>query len=319
MKATDPKIPSLDDALNPETAARALGAVLGPLVVREARLIRHRAGRRALVRYRLNRSERREVVLGKIRARGTDKQSHAVQSELHDAGIPVPRTLGLVPEFSMWLQEEIDGAEATKLLGGDSGKRVAAQAARLVRSLHSSGVKPRREPHTIEDELRILEERLPAVRKTRPELSGRIRRLTEAAGELAQGTPAPPGTTGIHRDFYQDQTLLGGDGRLYLLDLDLYCEGDPALDAGNFLAHTAEQSLREAGSPDALAACEESFLKAFLEDRADRGELTERIRTYRTLTLMRHVWISNRIPERRVFTPQILSLCESLLSGRHPA
>lgn len=40
------------------------------------------------------------------------------------------------------------------------------------------------------------------------------------------------------------------------------------------------------------------------------GSLVE---AYRTLTLVRHVWISDRIPERRRFTPEILALCEDLL------
>src|SRR5437773_3836244 len=31
---------------------------------------------------------------------------------------------------------------------------------------------------------------------------------------------------------------------VWLLDFDLYCQGDPALDIGNFVGHLTEQSLR---------------------------------------------------------------------------
>ena len=56
-----------------------------------------------------------------------------------------------------------------------------------------------------------------------------------------------------------------GDGRLYLLDFDLYCLGDPALDAGNFIAHVTEQSLRELGDATALAPVEEAKEKPVVD------------------------------------------------------
>ncbi|MGI8650652.1 MAG: phosphotransferase family protein [Rubrobacter sp.] len=306
-------MPFLSGALDLVVAEKVLSAALGTLEVKSASLVRYRAGRRALISYNLTDSERfgSLIVLGKIRARGTDERSHAVQSELHEAGFPVPRTLGLVPEFSMWLQENIVGVEATALLGGNEGLLVAADSARLVKRLHGSGVKPRRKPHTLADEIGVLEERLPLVVARRPELAGRIERLLGGSRKLACGIKEPEAKTGIHRDFYQDQVLFAEDSP-YLLDLDLYCEGDPALDAGNFLAHIAEQSLREHDDPAALSSLGDAFLGEFV---GGEEELAERVSLYRTLTLVRHVWISDRIPARQTFTPEILALCEELLAG----
>lgn len=304
-------MPFLKDALDANLAAEALRGTLGPLRVEKAELARHRAGRRALISYSITDSERFGMVeiLGKVRAKGLDERSHAVQTELHERGFPAPQTLGLVPEFSMWLQKKIPGTEATKLLGGEDGARVAEGCAKLIKSLHASGVKPRRKPHTLADEMTILEERLPLVAERRPEFSGHTERLLEASRKLVQKAGETDCKTGIHRDFYQDQVLVSESG-LFLLDLDLYCEGDPALDAGNFLAHVAEQSLRERGDADAMRKVEDAFLSEFV---GGDGELAERVSIYRTLTLVRHVQISDRIPNRREFTPELISVCESLL------
>ena len=90
--------------------------------------------------------------------------------------------------------------------------------------------------------------------------------------------------------------------------MDLYCNGDPALDAGNFIAHITEQSLRELGDSAAMADREEAFEEVFVEVYGE--EIRERIRAYAALTLARHVHISWRIPSRRELTPRILKLAE---------
>ncbi len=53
-----------------------------------------------------------------------------------------------------------------------------------------------------------------------------------------------------HNDFYDDQLLVGPDGRLALVDLEDIGPGDPLLDVGNFLAHlrwSARFSSRSSG------------------------------------------------------------------------
>ncbi|MDQ3927841.1 MAG: hypothetical protein M3328_01710, partial [Chloroflexota bacterium] len=112
---------------------------------------------------------------------------------------------------------------------------------------------------------------------------------------------------GIHRDFYADQVIASGE-RLYLLDFDLYCEGDPALDTGNFLGHIKEQSIRTLGDPYALRDVEEAHEERFVELH---GEGVRRaVRVYTALTLVRHVYLSTLFPERRRSTQTILELCE---------
>jgi hypothetical protein len=156
------------------------------------------------------------------------------------------------------------------------------------------------------DELRILHEKLPLVAQLRPELGCRISELLRACDSLGTAIPEPR-YTGIHRDFYPDQVLVDGK-RLYIVDLDLYCEGDPGLDIGNFLGHLQEWSLRKLGSPDRLREVEEVMVERFIELS---GEVVRpSIRAYTLLTLARHIYLSTQFPDRLHLTEQILELCE---------
>src|SRR2546428_4337248 len=99
-----------------------------------------------------------------------------------------------------------------------------------------------------------------------------------------------------NRDFYPDHALLDGE-RLYLLDFDLYCEGDPALDAGNCVAHITEQSVRTRGDPDALADREAALEDRFVELAGEPAR--QAVRAYALLTLARHVYLSTQFADRQ--------------------
>ena len=66
----------------------------------------------------------------------------------------------------------------------------------------------------------------------------------------------------VHRDFYPAQILVRGESG-WLLDLDLYSMGDPALDLGNFVAHLQERSQRMHGHCHGYAHLERSFLEGY--------------------------------------------------------
>ena len=176
------------------------------------------------------------------------------------------------------------------------------------RAQHRAGVATER-CHGLADELRILHERLPLVARDRPQLSSRIERVLAAVNELGTNTPAPL-ACGIHRDFYPDQVLIAGP-LLYLLDLDLYCQGDPGLDAGNFIAHMTELALRKLGDPRALADCEHAMEERFVELCGERVRTS--IHTYTVLTLVRHIHISTLHEGRKTYTEALLDLCEERL------
>ena len=99
--------------------------------------------------------------------------------------------------------------------------------------------------------------------------------------------------------------------RLWLIDFDLFCAGDPGLDVGNFLGHVTEQSLREHGKAGALAGAEQALEQRFVELAGENVRAS--VSAYTTLTLARHVYLSTQFPERQKFTEQLLELCESRL------
>jgi hypothetical protein len=322
-------MPFMAQALNPADVQlqfkRHLKVFSAPGVrasLRAIRVTRHKPGRRCLVEYdvaieRPGASEETYTLVGKARARGLDKNTFRVNEALWKAGlndragdeVSVPEPAGMIPEFQMWLHRKVPGTTATSLLTGSRGPELARQIAQALKRLHHLGVRPDRR-HTMADELRILHERLPLVAQLHPEWSTRIESLLADCDRLGASVPKPP-RTGIHRDFYPDQVLVHGN-RLYLLDLDLYCEGDPALDAGNFLGHVQEQSLRTLGDPHALQEVEGAFEERFVEMSGE--QMRPAVQAYTTLTLARHVHLSTLFPQRHAFTGALLDLCEMRLS-----
>ncbi len=142
-----------------------------------------------------------------------------------------------------------------------------------------------------------------------PTWARRIERILSVSSQLGASTPVS-GLAGIHRDFYADHVIVDGD-RLYIIDLDLYCHGDPALDVGNFAGHLIEQGLRSCGDSEALAQQRQALEDAYCELAGEH--VRETVRTYTTLTLVRHIHISTLLPKRRRLTERLVELSERSL------
>jgi len=326
--ARDDALPTLRGALDPAKAEAALGLVPrlaaqgGAVRLRSIRVTRYKPGQRCLVEYDilLSRSPGREeelTLIGKVRARHGGGSSDRLQRAFWEAGfhaassdgISVPEPMGTVPAFRMSLQRKVAGQPASHLFES-GGASLGARIAETAHKVHGAGV-PAGKRHAMADELAILRDRLHDVAREHPRLSARIAALLVGCERIGTAL-RPPVSSGIHRDFYSDQVLLDGD-RLWLLDLDLYCKGDPALDAGNFLGHVTEQALRTRGTPDAFVLFERGFEDRFVSLTGE-SERTA-VRVYRVLTLARHVYLTTRFPERRAHTEEVLALCEDLLPG----
>jgi aminoglycoside phosphotransferase (APT) family kinase protein len=323
--AADPTMPFMAQALNPLDVhmqfRRRLSRLTGPtgrLSILDIRVVRHKPGRRCLVEYDVaiekpGAPAELMTLVGKARARGLDKSTYQTVSALWQAGfrddsadgISVPEPVGIVPECQMWLHRKVEGISATRLLPEPGGEVLARHIADALHKLHSARVRPERR-HTMRDELRILHERLPVVAQGEPGWAQRIERLLNASDRIGASLPRAA-RTGIHRDFYADQVLVAGD-RLYLLDFDLYCEGDPALDAGNFLGHMREQSIRLLGDPYALRHQEAVLEERFVELHGE--SVRHAVKVYTALTLARHIHLSTLFPERRRSTQALLEMAE---------
>lgn len=326
---SDPKMPFLARAINPievqhqfEHYLTRLTGEKGEVRLCTIRVVRYKPERRCLIEYDLeverpNTPPEVIILIGKTQAWGLGKSSYHLLKSLWNAGfgtnnedgISVPEPIGVIPEFQMWFQRKMPGIIATRLLTESGGVALARRIAEVVYKLHQAGITPHRRRHTMADELRILHEYLPLVAQMKPQWAKRLKRLLDACDRLGATTPEPR-TCGIHRDFYPDQVIVDGT-RLYLLDFDLYCEGDPGLDIGNFLGHLVEQSLRTLGDLDALTAQGEALEERFIELSGETSRTA--VRTYTTLTLARHIYLSTQFSERRPFTEKLLELGEECL------
>jgi hypothetical protein len=326
--AADKSMPTLAAALDPVEARKEFRRRLprlsgkdGRLRLQAIRVIRHKPGRRCVVEYdveveRPNLPPHTLTLIGKIRARRFGKESFRLLMDFWNAGfddhspdaVSVPEPIGVIARFQMWFQRKALGAIATSLLAGPRGASLARQIAEAIHKVHRAKV-PTDRRHEMADELRILNESLAKTAQIRPEWSRRLRQVFEACERLVSTLPAS-GYCGIHRDFYPAQVLVD-DRRLFLIDFDLYCIGDPALDVGNFIGHMTEQGLRELGDARAMAEQEQALEERFVTLAGE--DYRSRIQAYTTLTLTRHVYLSTQFSERQKLTTVLLALSEQRL------
>ena len=319
--AHDSLMPFLADATDPKRVSSLFSEHLPwPTQLVALRVIRYKPRRRCLIQYDLETSDshpRSIKLIGKVRAKGLDEHTFKLQRQLWNSGfgeasedgICVPEPIALIPTLQMWVQRRVAGASSIDLLTTDSQTALPVRLAEAIYKLHHCPVQPRR-PHTILDELRILNEKLPLVAERRPDLAERLQGLLKSCASVAQSINLAPSCP-IHRDFYHDQVLVD-DNHIYLLDLDLFAQGDPALDVGNFIGHLSEYALRKLGDANALAHHERAMTDRYVELAGE--DLRRRIGIYAALTIARHVHISTLFEDRSPFTERILALAEQRLA-----
>ena len=317
----DPKMSFLEDAISPtkvkDIFQQHLSFIPNKLKLVQIKVIRYKPQKRCLIEYNFK-GENPLILIGKIRAKGTDIKSYELQKKLWHSGfdsnsqdgISVPEPLGIIPQWQMWLQKKVPGQVVTCWLPTKQGVTISQKVAHVAHKLHQANI-PSHRRHTMADELAILQQKLPQVWEDYPHWQTRIKSILEKCNILGENTPERR-VCGIHRDFYFDQIIVDRD-RFYLLDLDLYCEGNPSLDIGNFIGHITEYSLRSLGNKEALQdreiALQQEFIK--LSEEKDSRAIT----AYTTLTLVRHIYLSNQFPDRRSYTEALLNLCEKRLES----
>jgi len=327
----DPAMPYIAGALDPADVQREFSAELthlvgdkGAMTVRAITVLRHKPGRRCVIEYdvELARPPQQPAsleLIGKVRTRHSPVRGVRLLQSLrnlgfsspsHD-GILVPEPIGVIQKYRMAVQQKVPGKMLTELLTTPSAEPLVRRVAEAAHKLHHAGVQTDK-THTMSDELDMLRDRLTLVACAEKRWAQRLEHLLTECTHLAS-TVRNPIPRGIHRDFYADQVLVDRD-QLYLIDFDLYCVGDPALDIGNFIGHITEFSLRTFGNPSALVSLEQALEERFVELAG--ADVRAAVRVYATLTLARHIYLSTLFEDRRPFTENILELCEDRLQAR---
>ncbi len=322
MMNLDSTMPFMERLLEPRHMEKRLSEALAKdLKLEKPLLLRHKPGKRCLIQYDLKDNQTKEVfsLLGKGRAKGLDERSFKNQKTLWSKGfsdtspdlISVPEVLTCLPDLNTFLQKKIPGQSLSAMLREPKSVSLMPQVAKGLAKLQQTPLKIKRS-HTLDDELELLEERLSNTSDALPELKTRIHSVMLGCEILANKLPNLPAHI-LHRDFYQDQVLISGE-RVFLLDFDLMAKGQAALDVGNFLAHLTEYGLR-LGNVDYFAEHERLFLKSYLAHTD--SELEPSIQIYKTISLVRHIFISTLFESRQAFTESLLALCENRLSLHH--
>ncbi|MCA9035312.1 MAG: aminoglycoside phosphotransferase family protein [Planctomycetaceae bacterium] len=296
-----------------------LESPIAQLQFRDASVVRMKPDRRCLVECHFSSDEALShgvnhqgtvddlCVIGKIRFKGLDHATPQLHRRLYQAGLHersatrVPRFLGTVPALNMWLQEKVCANSVTA--DARTPLEVHAAVGRALAELHSIDVNVDRH-HSIHDEMQILERRLGEVSTRHTEWNRDIGLVLNRCSELAAGLPKTPDCL-IHRDFYFDQVLYDGT-QITLLDLDLAAMGTPELDAGNYLAHLLEYSVRSPRDRDYCRDAVFAFEEAFVQ--ASSSVTSQSVAAWTMISLARHIWISMQIHERRHTTAELLKL-----------
>lgn len=319
---------SLTSAQQMEGALRQALALAPQSRLLEAKVLRHKPGRRALIAYRLQTDEEAPwTVLGKYREKGLDRHAFACQRALWRDGfdssqqVSVPQPLAELAGQQLWLQQQVNGITLTAWLlantSGDAlmrlGKDAGVALAALQKStglLHAAG----KRRWTLHDELRVLKQGFEGVIARYPAWQPRLAALLSACETLAERLKGVQHSA-LHRDFYPDQVLVdtAEPHRLTLLDFDLCCTGPSALDAGNYLAHVSELALRQHGELRAFALHEGAFSEAYLF--ASPGVTADEVMAFRALSLARHIALSMRFAARAHTTAPLLDICEKLMES----
>jgi hypothetical protein len=286
--------------------------------VTDARLIRNKGDRRALIRYTTTSGP----MIGKLRANHRATTPFLLLQSLRAVGfddnsmdcIRVPEPVAAFSDLGLWVQRLVPGTPMVDLLeepltplpqGAAWLSTLGRRAAEAAHKIHTSGI-PTRRTHYIENELQILAQRFTNLSQQRPLLASRLDHLLTKLRQIAATLASRPACP-IHRDYYPDQLLVNGRD-LTIVDFDLFCHGDPALDIGNFIGHNIELALRVHHDPTALNhvsnACKSTYIE--LAGESHRAAID----VYTRLTVARHISLSTEIEGRSQTTDALLHLSE---------
>ena len=140
---------------------------------------------------------------------------------------------------------------------------------KILRWLGSSPVGETLPTHSVSDEVEILEKRNEVFHRILAQPSTGVHQIvTDVVQRLNDLPEARPVI--CHRDFHDKQVLIS-ENRITLLDLDLLAISDPALDAGNILAHLRLRALQGLSVPWEESA--HAIVETMAEMNVDRSRL----------------------------------------------
>jgi len=258
-----------------------LASALAQADTERMRVVSYRPGRRMVIEESLDGG--RQVLKGYRRKKSTTAMfNHRVAEEVAEGGsFRVPRLLRQEAELDTLVFEHVQGKP---LILGESASEDCFRIGSLLKRFQLFDRASELKTFGPDEELGVLE----MWRKKALIGNGRLPGGWEAARELLQDSReklADPQWGLCHRDLHDGQLLMVA-GAPVLMDFDLLCRGDVALDPANLLAHFSLRNLQGFEGVDERAArlCGDALL-----DGLDRGgdAFWNRLRFYQGTAFLR--------------------------------
>lgn len=230
-----------------------------------ARVLGHRAGRRAVVRVDASGGTRFVKIVRPRRVRGVIDLAVAAQGLAGGAfAVPVPVAADL--RSGVVECPTLDGRSLTEILAGPRSEAASAaeRAGHALGTLHRGAPPAELAEHTEQDEARVLAGWARATRVLEPELGERVVPVADRIAAALDRLAGP--RRAIHRDLHDGQFLIG-EGMPALLDFDTLAVGDPALDLGNLLVHLELRTLQGACPRPVAAEAAHALLAGYRPDQ----------------------------------------------------
>ena len=267
---TDPCLPGLFAASDPALVSELLGPVVEePILHCRVQPVRYRPGSRCVLRYDLRTASGAARYYAKVFSRSvfSDAAERAtrVAAAAQPAQLNLTRVRAVWPDLSTTVGTAVDGRSVSAVMG-DAQVSVhdrvdlANRLGGLLADFHTlAGVSvPVR---TASDQLRAVTDLMPAIRSLDVALADRLSRLLDRLGRhLPLGDRRDVLS---HGAFRPGQVVVDDAGRLYLLDLDGVCRGDPAQDLGSASSHLSWQAIRQPSRSVELGLIDQALLAGY--------------------------------------------------------
>jgi Ser/Thr protein kinase RdoA (MazF antagonist) len=201
----------------------------------------------------------------------------------------------------MLLMEDVTAAPLSESLSSPRLAEHLRMAARALGKLHTCPLRVDRQ-YQMEEQIATLKWGVSKAIQVCPDLAGllaqRLGGILESAHALRCDFPVL-----VHQDFQYNQVLIGSD-TVTIIDLDTLCNGDAALDLGNFLAHLKWKSLQLGWTEEEVRRHAATFLSGYR--LSIPAELMRRIGLYYRPCLLRLACLVARRPPWRHLAAALL-------------
>ncbi|MGH2787835.1 MAG: phosphotransferase [Actinomycetota bacterium] len=240
-------LPGLAEASTSESMlsrfSQALPARVGTHLGRcEIEVVRYKAGKRAVLKYRVD-GTHAGYVFGKLRKDG-GRSLLRVADALSRAHIPTPEPLTWFPDLGMMVQAEGAGVRLSDLRGAAAYERWMPPVAEAVAQLHDTAIEslPR---YSLKAQVEELMDAAITVGYLVPPLASQAATLARRLAPMLAAIDGRAST--VHGSFHDDQVLVDESGVTFV-DMDQAMQADPLVDVGHFLSYLSAECALEARS-----------------------------------------------------------------------